>query len=359
MRINALFLIFVVLFSCKESTKSNKGAIVKSDIEEVEEVKKTEQIETVENDKKQFPEWLQLINTEKSKAFGGYGNYSIAKYNKLNDSISYAIFEFRDGVCLIDSLAIFKNEKEVGIKEICGQCDHDLSNPEHEWSEFKFQDPKTIKLTSYREYVHDSLIAENGSIKEQYDFLEAPTKIDTVTTFLEIGDNGTIYKQEGMVINKFTTSLFADFFQFYLQDERASGDLSNAWTEVAVTRMLALSSGTIGVGTVRNMDVMVSLKVFDKAPNLLEASNTIHQINECDLEMLSENLVIAGCTDYFPEAKRIKIGKGLFRVRIYYKDLDKINEDGLEGEDTYEIHIWPITEKRGLRIVKSRGEVLK
>ena len=116
--------------------------------------------------------------------------------------------------CLIDSLAIFKNEKEVGIQEICGQCDHDLSNPEHEWSEFKFQDPKTIKLTSYREYVHDSLIAENGSIKEQYDFLEAPTKIDTVTTFLEIGDNGTIYKQEGMVINKFTTSLFADFFHF-------------------------------------------------------------------------------------------------------------------------------------------------
>ena len=54
-------------------------------------------------------------------------------------------------------------------------------------------------------------------------------------------------------------TLFADYFQFYLQDEAASGDLSEAWTVDAVDRLLAVSPGVIGIGTVRNMDVPVEV----------------------------------------------------------------------------------------------------
>jgi hypothetical protein len=54
---------------------------------------------------------------------------------------------------------------------------------------------------------------------------------------------------------RFEFKLFADYFQFYLQDERAGGDLSESWTQEAVDRLLATAPGTIGVGTVRNMDV--------------------------------------------------------------------------------------------------------
>jgi hypothetical protein len=35
--------------------------------------------------------------------------------------------------------------------------------------------------------------------------------------------------------------LFADFFQFYLQDEPVEGDLSDAWSEEATSRMLAIA----------------------------------------------------------------------------------------------------------------------
>jgi len=36
-------------------------------------------------------------------------------------------------------------------------------------------------------------------------------------------------------------NLFADYFQFYLQDESAEGDVSEAWTDEAVARMLAVT----------------------------------------------------------------------------------------------------------------------
>lgn len=103
--------------------------------------------------------------------------------------------------------------------------------------------------------------------------------------------------------------IFADYFQFYLQDEKADGDLSGRWTNEAVELLLATADGTIGVGTMRNMHVPVTIKTFDTNPTfLIDEQNVIRQINECDLEVTSGKIVIAGCTDYFPDAKRI--GKG-------------------------------------------------
>ena len=45
--------------------------------------------------------------------------------------------------------------------------------------------------------------------------------------------------------------------QFYLQDESADADVSDAWTAEAVDRLVAIAPETVGVGTVRNMTVHV------------------------------------------------------------------------------------------------------
>ncbi|UXA51594.1 hypothetical protein M0D45_12675 [Xanthomonas prunicola] len=58
-------------------------------------------------------------------------------------------------------------------------------------------------------------------------------------------------------------NLFADYFQFYLQDESADGDLSDAWDSVSVQRMFAVSNGMVGTGTARNMDVPVTFEFLD------------------------------------------------------------------------------------------------
>lgn len=103
------------------------------------------------------------------------------------------------------------------------------------------------------------------------------------------------------------------------------------------------------------MDVLVKIKTFDLEPPFLnDDKNVIGQINECDLEVSSGNVAITGCTEYFPEAKRIELKNGIYRARIYYGNLDKLSEDGLDGEDFYEIHLWRTDKKQELKIIKDR-----
>ena len=156
--------------------------------------------------------------------------------------------------------------------------------------------------------------------------------------------------------NEIKLEIFADYFQFYIQDENANGDLSEKWTDEAVEQLLAITDGTIGVGTVRNMDVPVTIKTFDTEPAFLtDVENVIGQINECNIEVNSGKIVIAGCTDYFPDAKRIELKNGIYRARIYYGNLDKLSEDGLEGEDFYEVHLWMTNKQENSKIIKNRN----
>src|SRR5262245_14606727 len=56
--------------------------------------------------------------------------------------------------------------------------------------------------------------------------------------------------------------LFADYHQFYVQDDDPSfGDLSKAWTEEAVARLMAVAPHVVSVGTARNTDVLVTVEI--------------------------------------------------------------------------------------------------
>jgi hypothetical protein len=134
-------------------------------------------------------------------------------------------------------------------------------------------------------------------------------------------------------------NLFADYFQFYLQDETADGNLSDAWSDEAVSRLLAVAPGVVGVGTVRNMEVGVTLEVLTSSPEL--NMTAYDHVVECSLTVTSKKLVIAGCTDYFPDAARIPVDPGTYRVRVCFSDLKSLSEDGLDGDDRYHLQIWP------------------
>jgi len=134
-------------------------------------------------------------------------------------------------------------------------------------------------------------------------------------------------------------TLFADYFQFYLQDEAIGGDLSDSWNDEAVTRLLAVAPGTVGIGTVRNMEVPVTLEVLATEPSL--DVGAYDHIVEGSLSVAGRNLVIAGCTDYFAEAARIQIEPGSYRVRACFSGLEALSEEGLDGEDHYHLQLWP------------------
>jgi hypothetical protein len=152
-------------------------------------------------------------------------------------------------------------------------------------------------------------------------------------------------------MNPTRLNLFADYFQFYLQDESAEGDLSDYWTEEATDRLLAVAPGAVGVGTVRNMEVPVSIEVLDAEPPL-DAAEWDH-MTECSIQIESGKLVVAGCTDYFPEAMRIPLAPATYAVRVSYGGLATLSADGLDGGDHYRVQLWPgiATEAR---VVKQR-----
>jgi hypothetical protein len=133
-------------------------------------------------------------------------------------------------------------------------------------------------------------------------------------------------------------TLFADYFQFYIQDEPADGNLSKSWSDAAVERLLAVAPGVVGVGTVRNMDVPVSIYVCDKEPTL--TLDAYDHVVECSLSVKSGHLVVAGCTDFFPDAARISLTPGTYRVRINYSGLNSLSEDGLHRDDRYRLELW-------------------
>src|SRR3954452_15995968 len=97
--------------------------------------------------------------------------------------------------------------------------------------------------------------------------------------------------------------IFADYHQFYLQDDDQSfGDLSQAWTQEATDRLLAVAPHVIGVGTVRNMTVPVSIAVYEAQPQIDDAE--WDHVTTASLQIDSGRIVVAGCTDYYPDAAR-------------------------------------------------------
>ena len=133
--------------------------------------------------------------------------------------------------------------------------------------------------------------------------------------------------------------IFADYFQFYLQDESAEGDLGDAWDDDAVKRMFAVATGMVGIGTARNMDVPVTLEFLDAAPP--EDFASCDHVVEGSLLVSAGPLVVAGCTDYFPDAARFPLAPDTYRVRLSCFGLDTLSEDGLNGEDHYLVQLWP------------------
>lgn len=143
-------------------------------------------------------------------------------------------------------------------------------------------------------------------------------------------------------------TLFADYFQLHVADDGSGGDLSDAWTEDASARGLAVADGIVGVSTARNVDVPVVVAVSPEPPALPSDADSVV---EGDLECKSGRLVVMGCTDYYPEAMRLAVPPDWYRVRATAKGLSTVCEQWLDAHDQYRIELWPAS-PTGVAIVK-------
>jgi hypothetical protein len=149
-----------------------------------------------------------------------------------------------------------------------------------------------------------------------------------------------------MLTEKHEFELFPDYYQFYLQDEQTTDGLADAWTDQASEDLFAIALGTIGISTVSHMyDVPVTAEIHTSAPD--DDLDRWDHIIECNIDIPSGKIVVAGCTDYFPDAARISVEPGMYQVRVFYGELassrgrDQYKPDSPKGNDQYKVVLWP------------------
>jgi hypothetical protein len=148
--------------------------------------------------------------------------------------------------------------------------------------------------------------------------------------------------------NEHRFTLFADYFQFYLQDDaRTAGGDDDAWTPEAMTARVANGDRFVAIGAARNLDVPVTVELADRSP---EIDSGASHIVEADLVVSTGRVVVAGCTDEFEHAARIPVEVGRYRVRVTYR-LRSADDDGFGDYYDYVVELWPTTVSSARRVV--------
>ena len=144
-------------------------------------------------------------------------------------------------------------------------------------------------------------------------------------------------------------NIFADYSQFYLEDGHyVHSDLPRLWNEQSSADMIAAAPGVVAVGTARNFDVPVTVRILDSEPE--EVPDRWDHVAEASLAPPSGELLISGPTDW-PDAERLVIEPSDYRVRVYYARLENVAANGIDGDDFYEVVLWPGAEEP-LRVLK-------
>lgn len=152
-------------------------------------------------------------------------------------------------------------------------------------------------------------------------------------------------------------SIFADSFQFQLQDQLEDCDYPEHWNDALLTQLYVIGHRILGIGTVRDLDVDLTLEIFAEKMDDRETSSEpdVGQFDhavQCTLEIDSGKLLITGCSTDYEETIKLEVKPGQYGVRIFWSNLDSTDELGFEGEDHYLIQLWPDTVLEE-RIIKS------
>ena len=140
-------------------------------------------------------------------------------------------------------------------------------------------------------------------------------------------------------------TLFADYHQIHVFEEGSQTDLSDEWTDQATADHLAVGQDALAIGTTSNVDVTVSVEVLGGPP--ADDSAQGDHLAEASIRCLSGRLVVMGCTDFEPDARRFPVPAGWLRLRVTQANLDRAYRAGIDADDdplTMErlyLQVWP------------------
>ena len=152
-------------------------------------------------------------------------------------------------------------------------------------------------------------------------------------------------------MERYSLEIFADYRTIYAQDEDSDSDLSGLISNKSLKTRLIYTPEQIIIFTARNMSVPLTIEKVESEPNI-DLDPRDHVI-ECSINLSSGSLLIAGGTDYFPDATRISVQPGIYKMRIFYGGLNTISKDGLDGNNNYRIIFLPTEQLSDIAVLKS------
>jgi hypothetical protein len=106
-----------------------------------------------------------------------------------------------------------------------------------------------------------------------------------------------------------------------------------------------VSDDAVAIGTTVNVDVAVTVEVLDEPP--ADDSGGFDHVVEGSVRCPSGRLVVMGCTDYEPDARRFPVPAGWLRLRASQSNLDLAYEADIDSDEdprTMErlrLQVWP------------------
>lgn len=130
--------------------------------------------------------------------------------------------------------------------------------------------------------------------------------------------------------------IFADYYQFYIQDGGVEPDAPTDWTDADVANRVKTAENVVVVCPLRNMSVPVVVEITDSEPPF--TFEGLDHIVLCSLHLPTGILQVHECTG--GERLRLSLAPGTYRMLILYSGLNTISACGLEGNDRYRIVLW-------------------
>jgi hypothetical protein len=153
----------------------------------------------------------------------------------------------------------------------------------------------------------------------------------------------------GGVVASYGFTIFADYFQFVAMDESSQDDFASIWTDESLERMLAVGKTAVCPGTLRNIDVDVEVRIEESEP-IVDVAAFDH-VAEASVDIPSGSLVVMSCTGHLPDAPRIKVSPGVYRVLSLACGTNTIKTEWEPAKDKYIVYFWP-GNHRAPRLIK-------
>jgi len=134
-------------------------------------------------------------------------------------------------------------------------------------------------------------------------------------------------------------TIFADYYQVYLVDQKVRSNNPNMWSPTALLKeRVATAPGAIGISTIRNLDVPVEVEISEVEPT--GTFDNWDQVVDCSIQVQSGWLILGG-PGLDDDVPPISIKPGTYRARVFFGGLNTLSADELEGNDRYRIVLWP------------------